>query len=202
VHEVITLAGRGRCEIDKIQGSRFIASAGPVSSAQEIEAFLSEVRREFHAARHHGFAWRLGDQGESFRAADDGEPAGSTGRPILERIVSRGLTNCLVVVTRYFGGTKLGVGGLVRAYGAAAEAVLESLPPLTVVRVTTLIIEHDWELTGVVEDLLARRGLSPTRGERDAGVRLEVAIPEGELEAFKEELRERTAARARVTEIE
>ena len=192
-----TLAARGRHETEKIRGSRFIGSALPVTSTDEIASALEQIRREFHAARHHGFAWRLGEQAERCRAADDGEPAGSTGRPILERIDTRELTNCLVVVTRYFGGTKLGVGGLVRAYGAAADAVLAVTPVHTIVPQERLVIEHGWNLTGVVEDLLNRRGLQPQRETDGQQVRLILELPRQEVESLSAELRERTAGRAR-----
>ena len=193
-----TLAASGRHEIEKVRGSRFIGSAVPVASTDDIATALEQIRREFHAARHHGFAWRLGEQAERCRAADDGEPAGSTGRPILERIDARELTNSLVVVTRYFGGTKLGVGGLVRAYGAAAEAVLDVTPARTVVLRERLVIEYAWSLTGVVESWLSRRGLQPERTTSGQEVRLVLELPRDEVESFSAELRERTAGRARI----
>ena len=97
-------------------GSRFIARAYPVESEAEVRDIVAAIRKEYHDARHHCFAYRLGLEGEPWRAADDGEPAGSAGRPILGQIDSAGLSDILVVVIRYFGGIKLGIPGLIRAY--------------------------------------------------------------------------------------
>lgn len=111
-------------EPPKSKGSRFIGEAFPVTTEAEAEALLDAVRKREHAATHWCWAWRLG--GDTFRYNDDGEPSGSAGAPILRQIDARGLTNTLVVVTRYYGGTKLGVGGLVRAYGEAASDALDA----------------------------------------------------------------------------
>ena len=108
----------------KVAGSRFMATALPILTKQEAEQFLARIRREFWDATHHCYAYRLGADGTRFRFNDDGEPSGSAGKPILSAIDKCTLTDVLVVVTRYFGGTKLGVGGLVRAYGDATELVL------------------------------------------------------------------------------
>jgi uncharacterized YigZ family protein len=108
----------------KVQGSRFIATASPAASRDEADAFVSRVRKEFFDATHNCFAYRLGVEGNVFRYNDEGEPAGSAGRSILSAIDSASLTEVVVVVTRYFGGTKLGVGGLARAYSKAAQQAL------------------------------------------------------------------------------
>ena len=108
----------------KVIGSRFLATAHPILTKQDAEQFLAKIRKEFWDATHHCYAYRLGTDGIQFRFNDDGEPGGSAGRPILGAIDKCGLTDVLVVVTRYFGGTKLGVGGLVRAYSEASELVL------------------------------------------------------------------------------
>lgn len=113
-------------EPPKSKGSRFIGEAFPVTSEAEANACLDAARKREHAATHWCWAWRLGIEGEAFRSSDDGEPSGSAGAPILRQIDARELTNTLVVVTRYYGGTKLGVGGLVRAYGEAASDALDA----------------------------------------------------------------------------
>jgi len=112
-------------EPPKTKGSRFIGEAFPVTTEADAEARLDAVRKREYAATHWCWAWRLGLDGDAFRFNDDGEPSGSAGAPILRQIDARELTNTLVVVTRYYGGTKLGVGGLVRAYGEAASAALD-----------------------------------------------------------------------------
>jgi len=108
------------------RGSRFIAIARPVSSAEEIKSILEELRKEYHDARHHCYAWMLSPDRQAWRVNDDGEPSGTAGRPILGQLNSRGLTNILVVVIRYFGGTLLGVSGLINAYRSAAEDALSN----------------------------------------------------------------------------
>jgi uncharacterized YigZ family protein len=110
----------------KDRGSRFIAIARPVSSQEEIKTVLDELRKEYHDARHHCYAWMLSPDRQAWRVNDDGEPSGTAGRPIMGQINSRELTNILVVVIRYFGGTLLGVSGLINAYRSAAEDALSS----------------------------------------------------------------------------
>ena len=109
----------------KDQGSRFLAFAYPVETEAEVKEILSRIRKEYHDARHHCSAFRLGLDGAQWRASDDGEPAGSAGRPILGQIDSAGLSDVLVVVVRYFGGIKLGIPGLIRAYRTATADALQ-----------------------------------------------------------------------------
>lgn len=108
----------------KDKGSRFIAFAYPIQTLEEVKQYVSILREEHHKARHWCYAYRLGVDGTQFRANDDGEPAGSAGRPILGQIDSAGLTDVLVIVVRYFGGTLLGVPGLIHAYKTAAAEAL------------------------------------------------------------------------------
>jgi uncharacterized YigZ family protein len=109
----------------KDKGSRFIARAYPVESVEEVKDILSDLRKEFHDARHHCYAYRLGEGGINYRVNDDGEPANSAGKPILGQLQSHELTNILIVVVRYFGGILLGVGGLINAYRTAAKESLD-----------------------------------------------------------------------------
>ena len=120
-----SVARYGLAEI-KIKGSRFIGEAFPVEGESAAEAHIEGIRKREFSATHHCTAYRIGPDADLFRFNDDGEPSGSAGRPILSQIEGRGLTNTLVVVTRYFGGTKLGTGGLVRAYGDAASQALDA----------------------------------------------------------------------------
>lgn len=106
------------------RSSKFLAYAYPVQQEEQIRAILDELHKKYYNATHHCYAWRLGPDGADFRANDDGEPSGSAGKPILGQLLSNELTDCLVVVVRYFGGTKLGIPGLIAAYKeAAAEAI-------------------------------------------------------------------------------
>ena len=106
------------------RSSKFLSYAYPVENEEQIREALEALRKRYFDATHHCYAWRLGPQGEQFRANDDGEPSGTAGRPILGQMLSAGVTNCLVVVVRYFGGTKLGVPGLIAAYKEATQEVL------------------------------------------------------------------------------
>ena len=115
------------CEgLFKDNGSRFIALAYPVETEAEVKEIVQRLKKEYHDARHHCYAYRLGLVGEPWRANDDGEPSGSAGRPILGQIDSAGLSDILVVVVRYFGGIKLGIPGLIRAYKTSTSDALAS----------------------------------------------------------------------------
>ena len=129
----VTLRQTARAEPPKTKGSRFIGEAFPVADEAAAMGHLDAVRRREHAATHHVWAYRLAPDGSAVRYSDDGEPSGTGGLPVLKEIESRGLAHVLVVVTRYYGGTKLGTGGLARAYAAAAALVLEEAPKRAVV---------------------------------------------------------------------
>ena len=122
IYRTIQHPSKGLC---KEKGSKFLAFAYPVCTQEDISQKLDDLRKQYHDARHHCYAWRLGPEKDRFRVNDDGEPSGSAGKPILGQIQSRDLSDVLVVVVRYFGGTLLGVGGLIRAYRAAASDALE-----------------------------------------------------------------------------
>ena len=118
-----TISGRSE-GLYKEKGSKFISLAFPVAAEEEVKPIISDLKKEYYDARHHCYAWRLGSDGGRTRTMDDGEPSSTAGKPILGQIVSNDLTNILIVVIRYFGGTKLGVSGLIRAYrDAAADAI-------------------------------------------------------------------------------
>lgn len=108
------------------RSSKFLSWIYPVRTEEEIREHLETLRKRFFDATHHCYAWRLGPKGEAFRANDDGEPSGTAGKPILGQLLSNDLTDCLVVVVRYFGGTKLGVPGLIAAYRESAAAAIEA----------------------------------------------------------------------------
>lgn len=110
------------------RGSKFLAFCYPITDQQQVKEKIQALKKEHPKANHHCVAWRLGTDGTQYRASDDGEPAGSAGKPMLGQIDSMGLTNVLVVVVRYFGGTLLGVPGLINAYKTATAMALEPLP--------------------------------------------------------------------------
>lgn len=122
------------------RSSKFLAWIYPVRTEEEIREHLEALRKRFFDATHHCYAWRLGPRGEAFRANDDGEPSGTAGKPILGQLLSNELTDCLIVVVRYFGGTKLGVPGLIAAYKESAAAAIEAaqIVERTVDRIVTV----------------------------------------------------------------
>jgi len=125
--------------IYKEKGSKFIAHAFPVSSEEDVKEKLSALRKEYHDARHHCYAYCLGPDRAAWRVNDDGEPSGTAGKPIHGQILSKDLTNILIVVIRYFGGIKLGIPGLINAYRAAARDALEQA------RIVTRTVEEIYE---------------------------------------------------------
>ena len=133
-----TLAAPHDAEPPKTKGSRFLGNVAPAGDEAEALVVVDAVRRREHAARHWCWAFRLGASGETWRASDDGEPSGTGGRPILQEIEGAGLTNVVGVVTRYYGGTKLGTGGLARAYGEAARLALDEARQRRLVREVTV----------------------------------------------------------------
>jgi len=117
--------------IYKEKGSKFIAKAFPVRTEEQVKTIIDEIKEEFYDARHHCYAYILGPKGDKWRANDDGEPSGTAGKPIHGQLLSFNLTNVLVVVIRYFGGTKLGVSGLINAYKTAAHDALTNAKIIT-----------------------------------------------------------------------
>jgi uncharacterized YigZ family protein len=142
-----------RAEIE-VTRSRFIADVAPVGDAAGAAEVVAAARREFHAARHHCSAWVLGPDGDEVRANDDGEPAGTAGAPMLAVLRGAELTDVVAVVTRYFGGTLLGAGGLVRAYGDAVGAALASTTRAPRRIVTHLVVSAGHADAGRLEHLL------------------------------------------------
>jgi len=187
-----------RHEIDKISGSRFIADVIPVANVEEASAALERIRAEYHDARHHCWAYRIGIEGETWRSSDDGEPSGSAGVPILKQLAGHDVTDLVAVVTRYFGGTKLGVGGLVRAYGGAADEALERAVIREVIITERVLVDHDYELSSPVQAVLAKAKLTPVEADYGESVRLVLEIPIARADAVVRDLEEATAARAKI----
>lgn len=140
--------------IYKEKGSKFLAFAYPVATEEEVKAQLEELKKQYHDARHHCYAYVLGVNRDNFRANDDGEPNHSAGDPILGQINSKQLTNTLVVVVRYFGGTKLGVGGLINAYKIATEEALNSATIVKIAITYPVKISYSYDATNEVMRLV------------------------------------------------
>ena len=191
-----TLAGASRYEPDKIKGSRFIACVGPASTAEEAAQFVESVREDFDDARHVGFAWRLGAAGDVTRSSDDGEPSGSTGRPILMQIEGHEVSNAVAAVVRYFGGVKLGVGGLMRAYGGAAGQALDRAELLQVEVQVRLRCMHAYGDSGAIQGVLAAWELTAQDEEYGETVSFSVDVGLRAVVAVETALRDATGARA------
>ncbi len=178
-------AARARVEIS-VLNSRFIASAAPAFSAAEARVFVAEIREEFADARHHVPAFLIG-HGNAVTAHchDDGEPSGTAGRPVLAAIQGSGLGDIVVVVTRYFGGTKLGTGGLVRAYGDAARAILAALPRAHKVITERLAVTVPYSLLEPTRRLVARHAGVLLNEEFAAAVSLAFRLRRERSAAFR-----------------
>lgn len=190
-----TVGGRSTFALDPIKGSRFVATVDRCPTEDAAQALIDAVRGELADARHHCWAWRLGPGEDRTRSSDDGEPGGSAGRPILAQIEGHELHEVCVVVTRWFGGTKLGVGGLIRAYGGCAGKALDRAEVLEVVPRERLVVEHDYALTAAVDAVLGPRGLERQEAAYGASVRFVLEVPFDEVEAVRAELIDRTGDR-------
>lgn len=178
-----------------IQKSRFLVRAWPIDSSEQAQMHIRDCERD--VASHHCWAWRLD---EVYRFHDAAEPAGSAGRPILQVIDSQGLDRVLVVVTRWFGGIKLGVGGLVRAYGGSAAECLRLAPRLPLIATVDLDLQLPFACESPLRTLLADcvgSLLDETYGAD--GVLLRIRLPESELDAFCARLRDLSRGQARIT---
>lgn len=189
---VDTLAARTTHAIE-VKHSRFIAHAAPVATPAEAMIFLKDV--EVRDATHNCWAWRIGGD---YRSSDDGEPAGTAGRPILAAIDGQGFDRVMVVVTRWYGGIKLGAGGLVRAYGGAAAECLRVAERMPIVETTPLSLHVAFDDLGVVHHLLPGFGAQRLDERFDAdGARIAIELPATEVEGLKSRLRDATRNRIR-----
>ncbi|MEP1032947.1 YigZ family protein [Ekhidna sp.] len=170
----------------KEKGSKFIALAYPVSSEEQVKQIQEELRKQYYDARHHCFAWLLGMDDQSWRANDDGEPAHSAGDPILGQIRSFELTNVLVVVIRYFGGTKLGVGGLISAYKTATEEALEKAKRKVIFESKQLVMKFSYDAMSIVERLIEDFEIEVITRDFQLSCEIHGSIKKDLLSAFQE----------------
>ncbi len=194
-YRVVYQAGSGEYEEKK---SRFIANVVPVSSEEDAMAFIDSIRKKYYDARHNCTAFIIGRNRELTRCSDDGEPSGTAGKPILEVLLSEGVTNVAVVVTRYFGGTLLGTGGLVRAYTQATKQGLADAGIATMRYGKELIIGIDYTDVGKVQYILGNRQIEIVQSRYTENVEFDIRIPAEAVGALTKELTEATAARARI----
>ncbi len=181
--------------------SRFIAETAPVRSEEEASAFLEKIRKKYWDAGHHCSAFVIGEKNPLTRCSDDGEPSGTAGRPILDVLLGAGVSNACVVVTRYFGGTLLGTGGLVRAYGQAAKEGLAASQVLEKQLGVELRCVSDYSSIGKIQYIAGSMGLTETASEYTDVAALCYMLP-AELEAeFRARLTEATAGRVQPEEL-
>jgi uncharacterized YigZ family protein len=189
-----TIENKERVEI-KIKASRFIASAMPVVEKEEAMAFLKDIQSEFHDARHNCFAYKIGPEGMEFRYSDDGEPNGTGGKPILFSIQKHNVSDVLVVVTRYFGGTKLGVGGLARAYGDAAHEVLQISKKMPVYVIVPVRVFCTYEDIDPVKRIVGKMAITFEEEYHDA-IEMLANIPRSKVKEFTQTITSATNGRA------
>lgn len=176
--------------------SRFIATVMPAETEEEALEFIEAMKKKYWNATHNCFAYVIGERNELVRCSDDGEPSGTAGRPMLDVILGEGLHNAAVVVTRYFGGTLLGTGGLVRAYSAAVQAGLASSQIITRIEGFKLKITTDYTGLGKIQYILGEQKIQILNAEYTEKVTLEALIPGEILDGIREELTERTSGQA------
>ena len=180
--------------------SRFIAEVHPVTEEEQAMRILEETRKKYWDARHHCWAYILGRNPAAERMSDDGEPAGTAGKPILEVIRGRELTNVLVIVTRYFGGTLLGTGGLVRAYTAAAVEGLNQSESITKIHGVKLKMDTNYTDLGKIQYLLGNRGIHQLEPVYTDKVEMTALVPIEEMGALRTELMEGTNGQIQMDE--
>lgn len=172
----------------KIQKSRFIAHSFPVDSLTGIQEILKSVKKDFYDASHHPYAYRLGTDENNFRYSDDGEPTGSSGIPILEIIDKFRLTNVLIAVSRYFGGIKLGVGGLRRAMSEAAELCLNKAEITEELITENVTAEFDYRFMNVIMNLIGTEKIKLLQNNSGGKCKLILQIRLSKTEKIKSEI--------------
>ena len=158
--EYLTVRSIGKGEYTE-KKSRFLGEVHPVSTEEEAAAVVAQARKRYYDARHHCYAWILGEDGSVKKASDDGEPSGTAGVPMLKVLDGAGIRNAVVVVTRYFGGTLLGTGGLVRSYTQAAQAALADAQIARMCRCRVIGVEIDYSLLDRVLYYLKQQKVTP-----------------------------------------
>lgn len=182
--------------------SRFIATIEPVETVEEAEAFIEKTKKKYWDARHNCHAFSVGTNMPLSRCSDDGEPSGTAGKPMLEVLTGRGIHNAAVVVTRYFGGTLLGTGGLVRAYTQAVQEGLKNCKLVEKYSGILMKLSMDYTDLGKVTYILNEMSIYIENTEYTDGVVMNILIPEDETETVKKKLTEATSGRIRMEEGE
>ncbi len=195
-----TIMDSGKDEIVE-KKSRFIGYAVPVKSEEEAYAFVESIKKKHYDARHHCFAFAIGNENTLYRFSDDGEPQGTAGKPILEVITGRNVVDICIVVTRYFGGTLLGTGGLVRAYTEAAKLALDDAGVKTMRLVKVVKITTNYNDSGKIQYLLNSNDVHIENTEYTSDVAFEAYIPVNAYGYVEKQIIEATSARAVIEQM-
>ena len=190
-----TVYSGGEAEIIE-KKSRFIATVKPVKSEEEAITIIEGLKKKYWNATHNCFAYVIGERFQPQRCSDDGEPNGTAGRPMLDVLLGEEVHDVAVVVTRYFGGTLLGTGGLVRAYQGATKAGLMASTVITKMHGSKVAIQTDYTGLGKIQYILGQRGLTILHSEYTDRVALEVLLPEADVEQVMAEITEGTNGQA------
>lgn len=196
-YKILKEGGKGEIVEKK---SRFIATLAPANSEEEAAAFIETVKKKYWDARHNCSAFVIGDKAQMTRCSDDGEPSGTAGKPMLEVLLASEVRNVAAVVTRYFGGTLLGTGGLVRAYTQAVQAGLEASEIITMRYGAELEIITDYNGIGKIQYILGQMGLEIQDSEYTDIVTLKLIIPYEQSGMLRKEITEATAGKAHIKE--
>ena len=197
----VTVYQGGQGEIVE-KKSRFIAQVFPVEKEEEAAGIIEETKKKYWDARHNCYAFVLGAGGEISRCSDDGEPSGTAGRPILEVLAGRGLRNVLVIVTRYFGGTLLGTGGLVRAYSAATQAGIDASRVITKEVGYRLTVDTDYTGVGKLQYVAAQQNIGILDTIYAEKVQMVLLVSAEGCDKLVQEITEATAGQARIQKSE
>ncbi|MFJ4465136.1 MULTISPECIES: YigZ family protein [unclassified Streptomyces] len=192
-YRTVARAGVHETEINR---SRFICALAPAATEQEAQEFVARIRREHPTATHNCFAYVIGADASVQKASDDGEPGGTAGVPMLQMLTRREMRYVVAVVTRYYGGVKLGAGGLIRAYGGVVGEALDELGTLTRqrFRLATITIGH--QRAGKLENDLRATGRSVREVRYAEAVIIEIGLPDTDVESFRAWLADATAGEA------
>ncbi|MFJ7159429.1 YigZ family protein [Streptomyces sp. NPDC101118] len=193
--QYVTVAREGVHE-SEINRSRFICSLAPAATEQEAQDFVARIRKEHPTATHNCFAYVIGADAAVQKASDDGEPGGTAGVPMLQMLMRREVRYAVAVVTRYYGGVKLGAGGLIRAYGGVVGEALDELGTLTRRRYRLATVTVDHQRAGKTQNDLRATGRAVLDVRYGEAVAIEIGLPEGDVEAFRAWLADTTAGTA------
>ena len=196
-YKVVTKEGTGEIVEKK---SRFIGSSYIVESVEDAEKKIAEVSKKYWDARHNCYAYVIGKNSENTRCSDNGEPSGTAGKPILEVITGAGLTNTLVIVTRYFGGVLLGTGGLVRAYTQAAQAAIAASETGEMVYARQLTVEVAYKMINNVKYFLEQKKISISDPRYTENVQYDICVKEEDKEKITEGLIQKCEGKITITE--